>query len=143
VTVRIQAAFLCDAANVRDGMLSVLSVGVTRLYRPTLPAPFGVALAALLEVPQDGAGIPHQIQAIISDAAGGQVAQAMGAVQIGQSPRIEPGENYIVPVVIPLQAVAVPAYGRYTVTFSVDGEATETLPVYMLHPDEQKLPRPF
>lgn len=50
-------ATLADSANVREGLLSVLSAGVTHLYRPEFPAPLGVAVAIIVEVsPDDGAG---------------------------------------------------------------------------------------
>jgi hypothetical protein len=48
--MRIIAGVLCDYAEVREGLLTIVSAGITRLWRAELPAPMGVFLALQVEV---------------------------------------------------------------------------------------------
>lgn len=50
MTIRVQLATLCDAASVREGLLSVLGAGISLLQRTSFPAPLGVTIAALFEL---------------------------------------------------------------------------------------------
>ena len=48
--MEIRVATICDFAQVRDGLLSVISAGITRVWRSQYPAPLGVMLALVFEV---------------------------------------------------------------------------------------------
>lgn len=48
--MRLAMATLADAANVREGMISVLSAGASELWRRDFPAPFGAVVVLLVEV---------------------------------------------------------------------------------------------
>ena len=50
--MRLAMAILADAANVREGMLNVLSAGVSEMWRKDFPAPFGAVLPLLIELDQ-------------------------------------------------------------------------------------------
>ena len=49
--MRLAIGTLADAANVREGTLSLLSAGINVLERGECPAPLGASLALLLEIP--------------------------------------------------------------------------------------------
>lgn len=61
---------MCDRATVREGLLHILGAGVSRLGRPSLPAPMGVDLAVLL-IPDRFEELPgqHQISVVVRDGA--------------------------------------------------------------------------
>ena len=48
--MKVVTATLCDFGQIREGLLSVLSGGITRLKRPAFPAPLGCHLALILEM---------------------------------------------------------------------------------------------
>ena len=48
--MRLAMAILADAANIREGMLNVLSAGVSEMWRKDFPAPFGAVLPLLIEL---------------------------------------------------------------------------------------------
>lgn len=48
--MRVAMAVLADAGNVREGLVNVLSAGITRFMMPAFPAPVQAVVAVLLEV---------------------------------------------------------------------------------------------
>jgi hypothetical protein len=137
----IRAAFLCDSATVREGLLHVLGGGLTRLWRDQMPAPLAVSVALLVGVPRDVATLPHEVSATLRTREGAVVGQAMGGFQIPEEPpNMEPGEGLLVPIVIPFTLVGVEQFGGYIFDIAVDGESTTEIEFWVLHPDEQELP---
>ena len=67
---------LCDAATVREGLLHILGGGITRLNRPSFPAPLGAALALQISVHPTEASVSHRVEAIIQGEDGSQIAKA-------------------------------------------------------------------
>jgi hypothetical protein len=116
----LRAALVCDSATVREGLLHVLGGGVTRVWRPNLPAPLNVALALLLELSPDDLERPHEVRVVISDPAGGTVHEPVASFQTTAGD-LEPGERQLVPVVVPLHGLGIGSYGRYTFTIVLDG----------------------
>jgi hypothetical protein len=139
--VDIEAAILCDAATVREGLLHVLGGAITRMWRPTLPAPLGIAFATILSLDRDEGGTPHEVAISIRNEAH-VVAELMGAVQAGAlGANLEAGEVLLAPLAFPLHQVGTDRYGRHTLTMSVDaGAARREVAFWVLHPDEQRLP---
>jgi hypothetical protein len=138
--VEVATALLCDSVNVREGTISILSGGITRIWRPVLPAPLGVGLAIVVELEPDEIGVPHEVAVTISNNAG-EIARAMGGFQSVAAMNIEEGERFLAPVPMNLQAVATQLYGRHDIDISLDdGAATKRVSFWVLHPDEQRLP---
>ncbi len=118
---RVAAALLCDAATVREGLLHVLGGGITRLHRAEFPAPMQVTLVAQVVLTPSEVGFPHDVTAIIQTEDGDVVVQANGHLEPGEpNPLLEPGESVILPLVINLTNVVVPAPGGYSIEISVD-----------------------
>ena len=139
--MEVVAALLCDAANVREGLLNVISAGVTRLWRPTVPAPLGVTLALVMELDVDEIRLPHEVQVTITNDFG-PVASITGAFQAGTPlANPEPGELFLAPFPADLRMVLTAHHGRHQIDVSIDVDAAERrLSFWVLHPEEMSLP---
>ena len=117
----IVSALLCDAATVREGLLHILGGGITRLHRGEFPAPMQVTLVAQVVLTPAEIIFPHDVTALIQTEDGDLVVQATGHLESGEpNPLLEPGESVILPFVINLTNVVVPAAGGYSIEISVD-----------------------
>lgn len=112
---------ICDYAQAREGLLTVCSGGITRIFVSVLPAPLPVMVASLLEFGPDDIGPIHEITWRLSrvDAAE-TVATGGGAVQITEVPASEPGELVQMPMVIDLRFIPVTSPGQYDIKLQVD-----------------------
>lgn len=119
---------LCDSANVREGLLNVLSAGITRVFVEQFPGPLGVTLAMICEVP-DGEPAVHSIVVTIKTAEGELVGRAEGGLTVDRGTLLA-GESVIVPVVLPIANVGVSKPGRLDISISPDGAAGPTLEVW-------------
>ncbi|MGH9070974.1 MAG: DUF6941 family protein [Acidimicrobiales bacterium] len=140
---RIHTALLCDSATIREGLLHVLGAGISRIWRPRLPAPLGLTLALLVEVAPSGLTQPHQFSVNITGPEDQPIATVMGAFGLPPNlrrPRTEPGERPLIPAVVDLRGAAVAHHGRHTMSVSVDVIASVDLLFWVLHPEEMSLP---
>ncbi|MGH9075680.1 MAG: DUF6941 family protein [Acidimicrobiales bacterium] len=140
---RIQMAILCDFATVREGLLHVLGGGVSRIWRPRMPAPLGLTLAVLAEVAPERAQLPHEFKVQIVGPDEAVVADMSGGFGVKPGPRplhLEEGEGMLIPAVVPLLNVGVGRHGAYTLSATLDDAATAVLRFWVLHPDEMSLP---
>lgn len=138
--MEIQAVIVCDAATVREGLLHILGGGITRMWRPTLPAPFGAAVALLVDLSQADAEIPHEIGVTLVGPNEQVLARAMGGLQVQAAPNIEAGEHMLAPFVLNLQIVPVALYGQHRIDVTADMGATVSRRLWILHPEELTLP---
>ena len=128
--MRVQLAALCDYACVREGMLTIVSAGVSRFASSHYPCPLPLSLAIMLEAPPSEAVIPHEIEVRIENADGGELARVDGAVQLNQVPSdLDPGELVQLPLVLDLRPFVVPNPDRYqiVVDLRLDGSAETVL----------------
>jgi hypothetical protein len=118
---RVASALLCDAATVREGLLHILGGGITRLHRAEFPAPLQVALVVQVVLTPTEIQLPHDVVARIQTEDGDVVVQANGHLDAGEpNPLLEPGESVLLPFVINLDNVVVPAAGGYSIEVAVD-----------------------
>lgn len=119
--MQISAAFLCDFAEVREGLLMALGGGISRLWRPTFPTSIGATLAMLVEVPPSDLDVGHEIHVAIQgpDAPVGEVKVQF---KTGAGQHLKPGESVVAPITIDLRPVSLPSPGSYSINVSVDGE---------------------
>ncbi len=113
--MNIRVATLCDFAQVREGLLSIMSAGITRVTRPQFPAPAEITVALMIELHPSEAMAPHEIRKRMEDADGRRIAEAVGAFQMATNPATDPGEMVYLPFVVNFREVALPAVGRYQV----------------------------
>jgi hypothetical protein len=127
----ITTALLADFAQVREGLLFVASGGVTRCYRDTLPAPLGVYLATVLELDRLEAEQVHQLQVVVVDEDGQELAEIAGEIQLGAT-QLMINENLNVPITFDLRNVPVEKFGSVEIRVYVANEHRRTLPIWVL-----------
>jgi len=125
--MQVAAAFLCDAASVREGLLHVLGGGITRVWRQEFPGPMGMSVAMLLELHRQELNRPHELSITVMGEDGQSVAEVKGGFQAPANPNLEVHEGLLVPMTLDLRAAAIPAAGAYTVDISIDGEHRRSL----------------
>jgi hypothetical protein len=105
-------ALLCDAVNVREGLLFVIGGGVTRLWRPTYPAELGVDLALMIWLDPSEAEQDIAFSVVVKGADTGVViASAEGSFKSSRANT--PGADLSVPLALDLRRVVIPAPGAY------------------------------
>jgi hypothetical protein len=137
--MKVAAAFLCDAATVREGLLHVLGGGVTRLWIDEFPAPMNVAVALLLELDRSELGRPHQLDMTVMDEDGGTIASVQGGFQFPPNPSLAFGENALIPFTVPLHLAAVPKLGQYSISVQIDNVLHSRL-MFAVRPTSDRLP---
>ena len=139
--MRIDAALLCDAATVREGLLHVLGAGVTRLYRSKLPAPLNVMFAVLIDVAPGEADTPHEVELRFTGPQNQMLGIVKGAFKAARSDRCERDEHQLLPVVLDLRNAGATAYGGHLAKLRLDGGVDERqVEFWVQHPDEKMLP---
>ena len=117
--MRIDSALLCDAATVREGLLHILGGGITRVNRPSFPAPLGVTLAMRILVQPDEADRTHVLSVRLRDAEGQFVASMEAEFGVNAAEALQPDEESPLPVVVALPA-QLPRPGAYSFDLFVD-----------------------
>ena len=129
----LTAGIVCDFAQVREGLLFVSSGAITRVFRPTLPAPLGVVLAMIVEVPHDERDRAHEVRVTVrrNDAAE-RIFEWVAGFQIADADA-QPGESVYLPLVAAeMGGAPVQAHGGYDIRMSVDGNDGPLLTVYVV-----------
>jgi hypothetical protein len=134
--MEITTAMLADFAQVREGLLFVSSGGITRCYREELPAPLGVFLAVVLELDRVEAERTHDVEVIIVDEDGGQLAQIAGQIQLGE-PQLLLNESLNLPITFDLRNIPVERYGNVEARLYVGGELRTSLGLWVLQSPNQ------
>lgn len=119
--MEITTGLLCDFAQVREGLLFVLSGGVTRLHRPELPGPMGLCAAIVVTLDAIEMERPHQFRLVVVDEDGTRVAEAQGGFEITPSEGLHVGEQQQVPIAVDLRSVEVSRAGAHDVVIYLDG----------------------
>ncbi|PRI10257.1 DUF6941 family protein [Leucobacter massiliensis] len=119
--MRVAAAFLADAANVREGTLGVLSGFINTINRPEYPAPLGATLVVVVEYDENEArrGDPERSFRARCEPAvgGGELFSLEGNFSLGGG---NDSFGYI-PMVFPLNEAQIPMPGSYRIVFEGTG----------------------
>lgn len=118
--MRIVVATICDYAQIREGLFTIVSAGITRLWRDQLPQPMAVFLALQVEVPSQERPFPHEVGVDIAGPSGQEVAKLRAAFQVGAGGDFDPDESVLVSLPLDLRPISVAAYGWHTVAISLD-----------------------
>lgn len=113
--MKILLATLCDFANIRERLLTIVSAGITRHSPDGYPCPLAMTLALMLELPYTDVGVPHELEVRIQDEDGGDIASAVTAFA-AEVEGLDPGEPLQVPLVLDLRVLALQREGRYQIT---------------------------
>ena len=119
--MEITTGLLCDFAQVREGLLFVLSGGVTRLHRPELPGAMGLCAALVVTLDAIEMERPHEFRLVVVDQDGNRVAEAQGGFQITPSDSLHVGEKQQVPIAVDHRFAEVSTTGAHDVVVYVDG----------------------
>jgi hypothetical protein len=136
--VRLRAAVLCDYAEVREGLLTIVSAGVTRLWRSDLPGPMAVFIALVFELDPSERSLPHEVGVVITAPSGAQVAQVRGGLQIprGADTQFDSDEAAIVSLPLDLRLAGVAEFGWHSIEISGDDQLLGTLRVKVARPPQ-------
>lgn len=137
--MQVAAAFLCDFAEVREGLLFALGGGITRLWRDAFPASMEASLALLLELHQTEGATQHQLQVLVQGEDGQRVGEVKAAFQMGAA-EVDVGENLLLPIALDLRPARLPAPGSYAVEIVLDGTHQRTIQFKALPRPEQPGP---
>jgi hypothetical protein len=127
--VRVDVALLCDAANVRDGLLYILGGGISRITRPTWPAPLGVDLALRICAHPSESGTTHTLNVFVQGVDGQRHAELNMRFTPQAAVGLLPGQEIQLPLPLDLRQIALPAAGEYSVEVLIDGTHQASLPV--------------
>lgn len=122
----VSAAFLCDFAETREGLLIAVGGGITRVYKERYPAPLGLVLALLVDVAQSELDIPHDLTVAVMGP-DSPVGEVRGGFQIGRAPDLEPGELVVAPLTLDLRGIELPHPGSYSLHVTLDGARPRTV----------------
>jgi hypothetical protein len=138
--VKVDSLIVCDAVTIREGLFHVLGGGITRLWRPTLPGPLGVQIAAVIEIAELELELPHEIGIVLRDAVGADIFRIQGGFQAQRPPKLEDGESVLVPVAFDTRNAGIMTYGRHELTAQVDSGDVMSRAFWILHPEELQMP---
>jgi hypothetical protein len=117
--MELQSCMLCDFAEIREHLLFVLGGGVQRFNACAFPAPIPVQLAGLFEVDAIDTCTSHELLVTVVDAAGDPIGEIAGQMQCAG---LDVDQVALLPWVMSLAGLSVPAPGDYEVRVVVDGE---------------------
>jgi len=123
--MKVAAAMLCDFAQVRDGLLTVVSAGVTRIFADQMPASLTVFLALQVALSDEESRLPHEIEVRITGPSAQEIATARGGFQVGSIAEVD--EETIASLPFDFRAAAVPEFGWYTWTIAIDSVSVAQL----------------
>jgi hypothetical protein len=123
----VTTALLCDYVQVREGLLFVLSGGITRIRRPSYPAPFGAGFAVVLELDAIEAETPHGFELVVVGEDGEEVGRINADIQVGAHDGAYAGENIQVPMGIEMHGAVLPRPGAYELRVYVDAQHRRTI----------------
>ncbi|MEX1007255.1 MAG: hypothetical protein WD271_05360 [Acidimicrobiia bacterium] len=125
--MEITTSLLCDHVQVRDGLLFVLSGGITRIRRASYPAQLGVGFALVLELERIEAERSHGFALVIIGEDGEEVGRVAADIQVNDSTGTYAGEHIQVPLAIDMHGAVLPKPGAYELHIYVDGELRRTV----------------
>ena len=128
--MRLAVATLCDAANVREGTLSVLGAGLNTLLRAEYPAPLGLWFALLLEVPPAESGRTVRLEIRVQECNAPANAEPLALVEGEFTTEEAAGTSTYVPMPLDFSAVGVPSAGEYELVVQVAGKEHARVPFY-------------
>jgi hypothetical protein len=132
--MRVSLAVVCDYAEVRENLLTLVAAGITRLRRDSLPAPLAVFVALQLEVPAAERPFPHEVSARVIGPSGTDLATIGGGFQVASTSDFEADESGVVSLPFDLRMISATEYGWHTVEITIDGANRQVLRIKVTRP---------
>lgn len=111
---------LCDYANVREGLLNIVSGGITRVtVRNGFPSPVDAHLAMSVYVQPHVVGVPHTSRVVLRYP---DTVDEIARIDFEFNAHADrnPGEGLSLPFAVPLRGVVFPRAGQVDVSVSLD-----------------------
>ena len=140
--MKIALAVVCDYAEVRENLLTLVAAGITRLRRESLPAPLAVFVAIQLEVTAAERPFPHEVTAKVFGPAGTDLATITGSFQVASTTDFDADESGVVSLPFDLRMVTAVEYGWYTIDIAIDGGNRQSLRLKVTRPPLAAAPVP-
>jgi hypothetical protein len=124
--VKLQSMVLADHASVREGLLTMVSGGVTRVTVPSFPTGVNATVALLFYMPADAFGVMHSGALTLRYADGDcePIARADIALRADSNPQLRPGEPVYFPATVPLLGLLFDRAGMIDINLSINGALT-------------------
>lgn len=129
--VRLQALLLADHANVREGLLSVLSAGITRVGLGTYPGHLPAYLVMVIYLPPDQVPLAHEGEVKLKYP---ETATEIATVKMGFQATAEtyPGEGLYLPLVMPIHNIPFEKTGQVDLQVSLNNQHAGELSFWLL-----------
>lgn len=130
--VRIESMLLADYASIREGLLTVVNAGVTRMGVPGLPSPAHAYLALMVYLPPDQVGRIQHLRLALNYP---ETAAQLGRIEIdfgAQVAEAYPGEGLHIPFCLPLLGIQFPEYGQVDIIASLNGAHNGSLSFWVV-----------
>ncbi len=124
--MKVRVSTLCDAASIREGLLSVLGAGVNRLVRDSVPAAMLASYAALLEITPDEWGRDIQVTITVGFDYEEETLVERGVISIPEQPA-DLRTSVMIPIVLDLSQFVLHQFGPVRLNLTVDGQVVDTL----------------
>jgi hypothetical protein len=138
--MKISLAVVCDYAEVRENLLTLVSAGITRLRRDTLPAPLAVFVALQLEVSAAERPFPHEVTARVTGPSGNELASIGGGFQVASTSDFEADESGVVSLPFDLRMIPATEYGWHSIELTIDGANRQVLRIKVTRPPATPAP---
>jgi len=128
--MQLAGAIVCEATTSRDGLINILSGGITRIERPQYPSVLGLQLAILI-VPEDEEYELFNLSVSFGDDSGNEFGtMKFSGEPIPPDKRTPPTEDLgIVTIAVPLNFF-LPEKGRYWISIALGDEAPIRWPIF-------------
>jgi hypothetical protein len=132
--MKVSLAVVCDFAEVRENLLTVVSAGITRLRRDSLPAPMAVFVAVQLEVPAAERPFPHEVVTRVVGPSGADLATISGNFQVSSTSDFDGDESGVVSLPFDLRMISATEFGWHTIDITIDGANRHVLKIKVTRP---------
>lgn len=126
---------LADFANTREGMLNVVSAGITRVFAAGFPLRISTWVAMMFVIPPDAQHGYHTGTLTLKYAEGDVIARAEFQVQVDVTAAggiINPGEDMTFPATIPLIDIPFPHQGQVDINVDINGAHKGSLTFWII-----------
>ena len=137
--IRLQSLLLADYANVREGMLNVVSAGITRVGIETFPGHMPAHVAMQFYIPPDAFDQLHRGAMTVKYYDGVQVGRAEFVIHMPALPaeNVHPGEAIYFPASIPILQLAFERPGQVDINISVNENHCGSLTFWIVAPSAE------
>jgi hypothetical protein len=132
--MKVSLAVVCDYAEVRENLLTLVSAGITRLRRDSLPAPLAVFVALQLEVAAAERPFPHDVAVRVTGPSGTELATIGGGFQVASTSDFESDESGVVSLPFDLRMASATEYGWHSIEITIDGANWQVLRLKVTRP---------